>query len=95
MLDLGPDGRVVSFREKPTYTFWVSMGIYAMSRDVLRFIPEGRPFGFDDLMHALLGAGEPVATFPFRGHWLDIGRSDDFAEAQDEFEKNRQRHLPE
>ncbi|WP_437595576.1 nucleotidyltransferase family protein [Sorangium sp. So ce590] len=95
VLDLGPEGRVVGFREKPTYTFWVSMGIYAMSRAVLRFIPEGRPFGFDDLMHALLDAGEQVATFPFRGHWLDIGRSDDFAEAQEEFEKNRQRYLPE
>ncbi|WP_437806095.1 nucleotidyltransferase family protein [Sorangium sp. So ce1078] len=95
VLDLGPEGRVVGFREKPTYTFWVSMGIYAMSRDVLRFIPEGRPFGFDNLMHALLDAGEPVATFPFRGHWLDIGRSDDFAEAQEEFEQNRQRYLPE
>ncbi len=95
VLDLDPGGRVVSFREKPTYTFWVSMGIYAMSRSVLRFIPEGRPFGFDNLMHALLDAGEQVATFPFRGHWLDIGRNDDFAEAQDEFEKNRERYLPE
>ncbi|MGK4003844.1 nucleotidyltransferase family protein [Sorangium sp. So ce1036] len=95
VLDLDPAGRVVGFREKPTFTFWVSMGIYAMSRSVLRFIPEGRPFGFDDLMHALLAAGEPVATLPFRGHWLDIGRSDDFADAQDEFERNRQRYLPE
>lgn len=95
VLDLDPTGRVVGFREKPTFTFWVSMGIYAMSRGVLRFIPEGRAFGFDDLMHAMLAAGEPVATFPFRGHWLDIGRSDDFAEAQDEFERNRERYLPE
>jgi NDP-mannose synthase len=95
VLDLDAAGRVVGFREKPSYTFWVSMGVYAMSRDVLRFIPEGRPFGFDDLMHALLAAGEPVATFPFRGHWLDIGRSDDFADAQDEFEKHRERYLPE
>jgi NDP-sugar pyrophosphorylase family protein len=95
VLDLGAEGRVVGFREKPSFTFWVSMGVYSMSRDVLRFIPEGRPFGFDDLMHALLAAGEQIATFPFRGHWLDIGRNDDFAEAQDEFEKNRRRYLPE
>ncbi|MCC6556173.1 MAG: nucleotidyltransferase family protein, partial [Polyangiaceae bacterium] len=95
VLDLDPGGRVIGFREKPTFTFWVSMGVYSMSRDVLRFIPEGKPFGFDDLMHALLAEGAPIGTFPFRGHWLDIGRSDDFADAQAEFEEHRARYLPE
>ncbi|EYF06999.1 nucleotidyltransferase family protein [Chondromyces apiculatus] len=95
VLDLDDGGQVVGFREKPTYTFWVSMGIYAMGREVLQFIPEGRPFGFDELMGALLGAKAPVATFPFRGHWLDIGRNDDFADAQSEFEQHRERYLPE
>jgi len=95
VLELDGAGTVTGFREKPTYTFWVSMGVYGMSREVLSFIPEGQPFGFDQLMHALLAARAPVKTFPFRGHWLDIGRSDDFADAQDEFEKNRARYLPE
>ena len=93
VLDLDASGSVVGFREKPTFTFWVSMGAYAMSRAVLEHIPEGRPFGFDDLMHALLAAQEPVKTFPFRGHWLDIGRSDDFADAQEEFERHAERYL--
>jgi NDP-sugar pyrophosphorylase family protein len=95
VLDLGPSGEVTRFREKPTFTFWVSMGVYAMSRDVIRYIPEGRPFGFDELMHALLAARAPIGTFPFRGHWLDIGRSEDFADAQAEFEQHRERYLPE
>jgi len=95
VLDLGEAGEVTGFREKPTFTFWVSMGVYAMSRGVLRHIPEGRPFGFDELMHAMLTAHERITTFPFRGHWLDIGRSDDFAEAQAEFEQHRERYLPE
>jgi NDP-sugar pyrophosphorylase family protein len=94
VLELDAQGTVTGFREKPTYTFWVSMGIYAMSREVLAHIPEGRPFGFDDLMHALLAARVPIDTFPFRGHWLDIGRSDDFADAQEEFEQHRERYLP-
>ncbi len=93
VLDLDEAGRVTAFREKPTYTFWVSMGIYAMKRDVLAFIPEGRAFGFDDLMHAMIAAERPIQTYRFRGHWLDIGRSDDFAEAQEEFERNRERYL--
>lgn len=94
VLDLDEGDRVVGFREKPSYTFWVSMGVYAMSREVLRYIPEAGPFGFDNLMHTLLGARAPVRTYPFRGRWLDIGRSDDFAEAQEEFERDREKYLP-
>ena len=93
VLDLDDGGRVTGFREKPTYTFWVSMGVYAMSRRVLDFIPAGRAFGFDDLMHALLAADEPIATHRFSGHWLDIGRSDDFAAAQDEFLRHADRYV--
>jgi NDP-mannose synthase len=94
VLDLDASGTVTGFREKPTYTFHVSMGIYAMSRDVLAYIPADQPFGFDQLMIALLAGGVPVKTFPFRGSWLDIGRSDDFAEAQEEFQRNSARYLP-
>lgn len=95
VLDLDEAGRVVGFREKPSHTFWVSMGAYAMSRDVLAYIPGDRAFGFDELMHAMLAAGAPIRTFPFGGHWLDIGRSDDFAEAQEAFERDRARYLGE
>jgi NDP-mannose synthase len=94
VLELDAEGVVTGFREKPTVPFWVSMGIYAMSREVLRFVPRDEPFGFDQLMHALLAARVPIQTYPFRGHWLDIGRSEDFSEAQDEFERNRKLYLP-
>lgn len=94
VLDLDERGEVTGFREKPTYRFWVSMGVYVMTRDVFRFVPEGRAFGFDDLMHALIAERAKIHTFPFRGHWLDIGRSDDFADAQEEFERHRERYLP-
>jgi len=93
VLDLDREGTVMGFREKPIVPFWVSMGIYAMTREALRFVPEGEPFGFDQLMHAMLAARAPIHTYPFRGHWLDIGRSDDFADAQREFEENRDRYL--
>lgn len=95
VLELNHEGAVTGFREKPTVSFWVSMGIYAMTREtLLKFVPPNEPFGFDQLMHALLAARMPIQTFPFHGHWLDIGRSDDFSTAQEEFEKHRERYLP-
>ena len=46
--------RVKGFREKPEYSFNVSMGVYVMNRKVLDHVPTGIPFGFDNLMLGLL-----------------------------------------
>lgn len=95
VLDTDEGGQVVGFREKPTYDFLVSMGVYAMHRRVLKHIPAGRPFGFDNLMHAMLGSGDPIGTFDWSGgRWLDIGRHDDFAAAQERFASERAVYLP-
>src|SRR6266404_1682581 len=77
------DGRVVEFREKPTLSHVVSMGIYCVEPEVLDHIPTGVPFGFDDLMFCMLGRGLPVHTFLHSGFWLDIGRVEDFQKAQE------------
>ena len=89
VLEMDAGGTVGGFREKPTYTFVVSMGIYVFSREVLKLVPEGRKFGFDDLMPALLERREPINTFPFDGFWLDVGRPDDYQQANREVEKIR------
>jgi len=58
------------------------MGIYCMEPDVLDHIPDGVPFGFDDLMVCMMGKNLPVHTFLHQGCWLDIGRAEDFQKAQ-------------
>ncbi|HVW29344.1 MAG TPA: sugar phosphate nucleotidyltransferase [Polyangiaceae bacterium] len=97
-IDLGvlvsSSGRVTEYLEKPTYTYDVSMGVYAMNRSVLSHIPEGRYFDFPMLIHALLSAGELVRTFPFDGVWFDIGRPADYEEAQKTFAELGERILP-
>ncbi|MBW7961122.1 sugar phosphate nucleotidyltransferase [Bradyrhizobium sp. BR 10261] len=75
------EGRLVRFEEKPKVPFEVSMGIYMLNRRVLSFIPEGVPFGFDDLMRLLMLRGEPVFVEPYGGYWKDIGRPDDYESA--------------
>lgn len=86
-IDLGvldcEQGRVVAFREKPVHEFKVSMGVYCMEPDVLDIVPLGIPFGFDDLMLTMLDRGLPVNVYEHKGLWMDIGRPDDFAKAQD------------
>ncbi len=87
-------GEIVKFTEKPTLSYEVSMGIYAMSRSTLTRYPRDVPFGFDDLMLDLLGRGEPPKVYEFNGYWLDIGRPDDYDEANRAFERLRPVLLP-
>lgn len=93
VLEPDSDGRIRSFREKPTYPFEVSMGIYAFEREVLRFVPGKGPFGFDELMLALIAGGAPVYSYPYGGYWLDIGRPDDYERSIVEFERYRELFL--
>lgn len=85
-VDLGilesEDGIVSRFREKPQIQFQASMGIYCMEPKILEYIPAGMPFGFDDLMHTLMTADVPIHVYPHVGMWMDIGREEDFFEAQ-------------
>lgn len=74
------------FREKPEYTFSVSMGVYVMNRKVLDFVPDSTSFGFDDLMLTLLKNNEPARIYPYHGYWLDIGRPDDYEKANEDIE---------
>lgn len=75
-------GVVTRFREKPQLQFNVSMGVYCMEPQIMDYIPGGIHFGFDDLMKTLLDAGEPVHVFNHLGMWMDIGREEDFFDAQ-------------
>ena len=42
----------------------------------------------------LIKAKEKVASYPFEGYWLDMGRPDDYATAIEEFESRRGEFLP-
>ena len=94
VIETDADARIVGFREKPVLHHKVSMGIYAFHRSVLELIPEGRAFGFDGLMDALLAADRPIHSYLFEGQWLDIGIPADYQAAQEEFEQHVERYLP-
>jgi NDP-mannose synthase len=94
VLEKNKDNRIIAFREKPTYHFDVSMGVYVFSKKILDYVPENMPFGFDQLMYALTENKAPVLSYPHDGYWLDIGRPDDYARSIEEFDKYKDRFLP-
>ncbi|GAB3498190.1 nucleotidyltransferase family protein [Amycolatopsis cihanbeyliensis] len=88
------DGHIVDFREKPTLSYGVSMGVYALSRTTLSPYPCNVPFGFDELVLDLLAKDAKPRVYEFEGYWLDIGRPDDYDEANRSFQRLRRTLLP-
>lgn len=91
-VDLGvlniENSKMTGFKEKPVIDFKVSMGIYCVEPEILDIIPKGIPFGFDDLMHTMLDKEISVNVYEHNGLWMDIGRHEDFVEAQKLVEEN-------
>ncbi|GAA3292602.1 NTP transferase domain-containing protein [Dactylosporangium vinaceum] len=79
------EGRVIGFTEKPAYRHRVSMGIYGMARKTLEPYPPGLTLGFDRLIQDLLRQGEFPDSYDFEGVWLDIGRPEEYDEANRRF----------
>ncbi len=91
LLDVDETMRMTGYREKPVYRHLVSMGIYVLRREaVRRWLTPGEPLDMPALMEAMRRAGQLVLCHRQDCFWLDIGRPDDFAEAQRIVERDPQ-----
>lgn len=87
VMEADENGRLHHYVEKPTHKFDVSMGVYVYEPSVLRFIEPDAYLDFPTLVSRLLERGELVRIFRSDAFWLDIGRPEDYAKAQEIFEK--------
>ncbi len=86
---------VSGYIEKPTYDYTVSMGVYVFEPRVLEYIPAGTYLDFPNLILNLIANGEKVNGYTFDGYWMDLGRPDDYAQANEDFSKMKKQFLPE
>ncbi len=83
LLEVDETMRMTGYNEKPTYQHLVSMGIYVLRRDAVRpFVTPGEPLDMPVLMQLMQQSGRDVFCHCQDCFWLDIGRPEDFAEAQ-------------
>ena len=87
--EIGVDGDLVGWVEKPIYRFAVSMGVYALSPAVIDLIEPDEALGMPDLLLRVRAHGGRVRCERSDCYWLDIGRVDDYERAQDDFERMR------
>lgn len=83
VLEFDDDYRIREYHEKPEHRYDVSMGVYVYEPRVLQHIEPGSHLDFPQLVLKLIEAGEQVVAFPTDCLWLDIGRPDDYARAQE------------
>jgi NDP-sugar pyrophosphorylase family protein len=82
VIEFDDESVVTRYIEKPEQPHYVSMGVYVYEPAVLRYIQHDRYLDFPDLVVRLLAAKERVCTYVADCTWLDIGRPDDYARAQ-------------
>jgi len=77
---------IIDYIEKPTHTYFVSIGVYVFKPDVLKYIPDGK-LDFPDLIKILIRNNEKVGGYIFDDYWQDIGRQEDYMKANEDINK--------
>jgi NDP-sugar pyrophosphorylase family protein len=94
VLEFGDDPNVLAgYREKPEFSFQVSMGLYILGPSAWDFIEPSRTLQMPDLLETMRKQGRPVHCYKEPCYWLDIGRHDDYATANEVFEARRRSFL--
>jgi NDP-mannose synthase len=90
VLEFDGDHRVINYREKPEHHYQVSTGVYVYEPAVLKHIEKGKHLDFPTLVLRLIERGERVCAYPTKCQWLDIGRPDDYARAQELYARKKE-----
>lgn len=85
LVNVGPDGKVAGFLEKPPLSHCVTdlanTGVYVLSPKVLELIEDGRSVDFaQDVFPEMLRRGLPIFACPDGGYWCDIGSLQSFVQ---------------
>jgi len=76
---------IKSIEEKPVHNFYVSGGVYVLSPESLKYIPQNEYFDMPTLFEKIIVDGQKSISFPIREYWLDIGRMEEFEKANNEY----------
>lgn len=78
------DGDILNeIEEKPLIYYEIGAGIYAMSPEVIKIIPNDCFFDFPDLINRIK-ARHRLHCFEIKGFWKDIGRPQDYDEVNND-----------
>jgi NDP-sugar pyrophosphorylase family protein len=88
VIQIGAGGKFDGYREKPTFHFDVSMGVNVIALSAMKYVHPGKYLDMPDLVLNVHKRGGRVKCYRESCRWLDIGRMEDYAQAQEEFARN-------
>jgi dTDP-glucose pyrophosphorylase len=77
---------ITAVEEKPVQKFFINAGMYALAPQALSYIPRDASFDMPTLFDRLRTEGAATRAFPLREFWLDIGRVEDYVQANMQLE---------
>lgn len=79
---------VTKVEEKPDIITYILAGIYVMRPEILKIIPENKYYGIDTLIKDMIARKMEIIKYEMNEYWLDIGRLNDYEEAQIVYKKH-------
>jgi mannose-1-phosphate guanylyltransferase len=98
MVEIGADGRVSRYIEKPKAEEitcdTINAGIYVLEPRVLDLIPADESYSFEfGLFPQLVAVGEPFYAYTARDYWIDVGVPQNYLQAHADLLKGRIKHF--
>lgn len=84
VMEINENQRVLSFKEKPRFTYYSNAGIYLFKKELINLIPINEAFDATHFMEAVINSNKKLSSYPLLSYWLDIGRLEDFYKAQED-----------
>lgn len=85
VIETNDGAKIYGLREKPIHNVLVNAGIYVLSTETLEYIPKDHFIDMPDLFSEFIDAGLSTNCHRVHGYWLDIGRHEDFHQANKDF----------
>jgi NDP-sugar pyrophosphorylase family protein len=82
VVDVGEDGLVTSFREKPVLPYWINAGIYVFSRGIVSLLPDKGDHE-NETFPQLAAAGK-LTGYKSEAYWRPVDSIKDLSEAEKE-----------
>ena len=91
VIETSKKGKVVNWNEKPEIKANINMGCYIMNPQVFNLIPKNKPYGMDDVIKKAMKKKEAINSFITKKGFTDIGNTESYKQACEEYEKNKRK----
>ena len=90
VIETSKNGKVVNWNEKPEIKANINMGCYIMNPQVFNLIPKNKSYGMDDVIKKAMKK-KVVNSFITKKGFTDIGNTESYKQACEEYEKNKRK----